>query len=46
MKGKKGIILLIIIIVLIVMGILMVVIPKIQLNKAVNYIKDGEYKAA
>lgn len=49
MKNKKILILIISIIMIVViigLGILIVEMPKIQLNNAVNYLKNGEYKEA
>lgn len=48
MKNKKRLIVLSIVIAIIVVtiGVVMVVMPKIQLNKAVSYLKDGEYETA
>ena len=48
MKNKKRLIIVIIIIAIIAIGIgaLIVAMPQIQLNKAINYLKNGEYKTA
>lgn len=48
MKNKKRLIVLSILVAIIVIaiGVVMVAMPKIQLNKAVNYLKNGEYKTA
>lgn len=48
MKNKKKIIIALILIVLIIIGIVIIKIqiPKIQLNKAISYLKNGDYKEA
>lgn len=46
MKNKKILILIISIIMIVAIVSLIIAMPKIQLNKAVNYLKNGEYKEA
>ena len=46
MKNKKILVLIISIIMIVVIVSLIIAMPKIQLNKAVNYLKNGEYKEA
>ena len=46
MKNKKILVLIISIIMIVAIVSLIIAMPKIQLNKAVNYLKNGEYKEA
>lgn len=46
MKNKKILVLIISIIMIVAIAALIIAMPKIQLNKAVNYLKNGEYKEA
>ena len=46
MKNKKILVLIISIIMIVAIVALIIAMPKIQLNKAVNYLKNGEYKEA
>lgn len=46
MKNKKILVLIILIIMIVTIVALIIAIPKIQLNKSVNYLKNGEYKEA
>lgn len=46
MKNKKILVFIISIIMIVAIVSLIIAMPKIQLNKAVNYLKNGEYKEA